>query len=167
MSLITDELLKCLWERAQAQSGDERASAKLWSYLWNKHFFAEREWVVSPETPQEGHGRRRVDMTIEYFGGDRQLAVLAFHEAKLNAGPQDVQDAERQAFDACMRYLGEHTELDFVYAFTSFGTEGKAWRCDRHGDYLTPLFGSDDLAGRAQYVELHSSEAGLRKVIRS
>ncbi|KAB8227556.1 uncharacterized protein BDW43DRAFT_323825 [Aspergillus alliaceus] len=160
MSLITDGVLMGLWEGAQAQSSDEWASAKLWSYLWNKHLFAEKEWVVSSETPPEGRGRRRVDITIEYFGGDSKLAVLAFHEAKaLNAGPQDVQDAEHQAFDACMRYLGEHPELQFVYAFTSFGTKGRAWRCAREDIYLSPLFGSDHLAERTEYVELHSSEA--------
>ncbi|GAB1190980.1 hypothetical protein APSETT444_000148 [Aspergillus pseudonomiae] len=161
MSLITDQLLKCLWELAQAQSSNEWASPKLRSHLWNKHLFAEKEWAVSLEPPQEGHGRRRVDITIEYFGRDSKLAVLAFHEAKALNGPQDVQDAEKQAFDTCMRYLGEHPELEFVYAFTSFGTKGRAWRCDREETFFTPLFGSLDLDVRSQYVELHSSEARL------
>jgi hypothetical protein len=49
-----------------------------------------------------------------------------------------------------MRYLGkeENKELSFVYAVTSFGTRGRAWRYERGADYLTPLFGSDDLAER-------------------
>ena len=162
MSLITDGILKKLWEKAQAQSSDEWASAKLWTHLWSKHLFSEKEWVVSPETPPEGSGRRRVDITIEYLGGDNKLAVLAFHEAKaLNAGPQDLEEAEHQAFDACMRYLGEHPDLQFVYAFTSFGTKGRAWQCTREDHYLSPLFGSEDLAERNQYIEVHSSEARL------
>jgi hypothetical protein len=103
-----------------------------------------------------------VDITIEYLGGDNKLAVLAFHEAKpLNAGPQDVEEAEHQAFDACMRYLGEHPDLQFVYAFTSFGTKGRAWQCTREDHYLSPLFGSEDLAECGQYIEVHSSEARL------
>lgn len=162
MSLITDELLMILWETAQALSSDERASAKLWTQLWNKHLFSEKKWVVSREPPLEGSGRRRVDITIEYMGGDKNLAVLAFHEAEaLNAGPQNVKEAENQALDACMRYLGEHSNLQFVYAFTSFGTKGRAWQCAREDHYLVPLFGSQDLAERGHYIEVHSSEAQL------
>ncbi|KAE8339459.1 hypothetical protein BDV24DRAFT_176109 [Aspergillus arachidicola] len=127
MSLITDGVLKCLWEGAQAQASNEWASAK-----------------------------------FEYYGGDSKLAVLAFHEANpLYAGPQDVQDAERQAFDTYMKYLGEHPGLQFVYSFTVFGTKDRAWRCTREDVYLSPLFGSDDLAERTQYVELHTSDAQL------
>ncbi|RAL04252.1 uncharacterized protein BO80DRAFT_259364 [Aspergillus ibericus CBS 121593] len=164
MSLITDEILLRLWEKAQAQPSNEWASAKLWSHLWVKHFFVDKSWVVSQETPPEGNGRRRVDITIEYMGSDKNLAVLAFHEAKaLSAGPQDVEDAERPAYDACMRYLGEHPDLQFVYAFTSFGTKGRAWRCRPEDDYLSPLFGSEDLAERDQYIEVHSSDASLIK----
>ncbi|KAM5455383.1 hypothetical protein McanCB49686_003860 [Microsporum canis] len=93
-----------------------------------------------------------------------QYCVLAFHEAKaMHAGPQDVQDAEHQAVEACMRYLGkqENSAVSFVYAVTSFGTKGRAWRYERGDDYLTPLFGSNDLAERGDYVELHSSDAAL------
>ncbi|KAM5485522.1 hypothetical protein McanMca71_006250 [Microsporum canis] len=109
-------------------------------------------------------GRRRVDVTIKYLGSDYSIAVLAFHEAKaMHAGPQDVQDAEHQAVEACMRYLGkqENSAVSFVYAVTSFGTKGRAWRYERGDDYLTPLFGSNDLAERGDYVELHSSDAAL------
>lgn len=162
MSLITDHLLKNLWDTVQAKPSEEWASVDLWGYLWYKHLFTEKEWLISSETPPEGSGRRRVDITIRYLGMGNKRAVLAFHEAKaLNAGPQRVQEAEAQAFDACMRYLGEHPEFKFVYAFTSFGSKGRAWRCSRIDDYLFPLFGSDELAERDQYVELHSSEAGL------
>lgn len=162
MSLIIDDVLMALWTRAQEQPSDEWASATLWTHLWNKHFFSEKDWVVSQETPPEGSGRRRVDITIEYLGSDYKLAVLAFHEAKaLDAGPQDVEEAEHQAFDACMRYLGEHSELNFVYAFTSFGTRGRAWSCGPSDDYLMPLFGSDQLAERSEYIEVHSPEARL------
>ncbi|KAE8416210.1 hypothetical protein BDV36DRAFT_297324 [Aspergillus pseudocaelatus] len=160
MSLITDGVLKILWERAQEQASDENGQIMVF-HLWNKHLFAEKEWVVSSETPPEGCGRRRVDITIEYFGRDSRLAVLAFHEVKLNAGLQEVQDAEVQAFDACMRSLGGHPELQFVYAFTSFGTKGRAWRCTRDDIHISPLFGSDDLAEGTQYIEVHSSEAQL------
>lgn len=162
MSLITDAILTKLLETAQARPSDEWASAKLWSHLWGKHLFSEKDWVVSQETPPEGSGRRRVDITIEYMGADRDLAVLAFHEAKpLNAGPQGIEEAEFQAFEACMRYLGQHPELRFVYAFTSFGTKGRAWQCFRESDYLDPLFGYEQLAERSQYIEVHCSEAPL------
>ncbi|GKZ24409.1 hypothetical protein AbraIFM66951_010499 [Aspergillus brasiliensis] len=164
MSLITDDVLMRLWERAQAQASDEWASAKLWNHLWSQHLFSGKEWVVSQETPPEAYGRRRVDITIEYMGSDRNLAVLAFHEAKaLDAGIQDLDEAENQAYDACMRYLGEHPELSGVYAFTSFGTKARAWQCSAEEDYLRPLFGSDTLSDRSQYVELHSSDAWLIK----
>lgn len=112
MSLITDNILKALWDEAQAKPSDEWASAQLWSHLWSKYFFAEKDWVVSPETPPEGSGRRRVDITIKYLGSDGNIAVLAFHEAKsLAARPSDTEDVEHQALNACMRYLGVNPEL--------------------------------------------------------
>jgi hypothetical protein len=73
MSLITDGILMELWEKAQAQSSDEWASAKLWAHLRGKHLFSEKNWVVSPESLPEESGRRRVDITIEYMGGDSKL----------------------------------------------------------------------------------------------
>ena len=82
MSLITDNVLMKLWEEAQRKSSDEWASVKLWTHLWGKYFFTEKDWVISQETPPEGSGRRRVDVTIEYLGRDGKFAVLTFHEAK-------------------------------------------------------------------------------------
>jgi hypothetical protein len=58
MSLSTDPTLLALWKDAQRQSSDEWASVAVWSQLWNKHIFWEKEWVVCPETPPEGKGRR-------------------------------------------------------------------------------------------------------------
>lgn len=162
MSLITDEILNTLWTEAQRNASNEWAAVAVWNQLWNKHIFWEKEWIITPESPSEGSGRRQVDVTIRYLGGDRKLAVLAFHKAKpLDAGPQDIQDAEHQAVEACIRYLGkaENTDLSFVYAVTSFGTKGRAWQYNRGMDYLTPLFGSNSLAECRDYIDLHSSEA--------
>ncbi|UDD64512.1 hypothetical protein AFCA_011748 [Aspergillus flavus] len=119
--------------------------------LWTKHIFWEKDWVVMSESPPEGSGRRRVDVTIK-------VAILAFHEAKAgNATPQDVEEAKYQAIEACMRYLGkpENAELEFMYAITSFGTKGRAWKYERGMDYLTALFGPESLAKRGDYIELH------------
>ncbi|KAB8270735.1 hypothetical protein BDV30DRAFT_241221 [Aspergillus minisclerotigenes] len=91
-----------------------------------------------------------------------RVAILAFHEAKAgNATPQDVEEAEYQAIETSLRYLGkpENAELEFVYAITSFGTKGRAWKYERGMDYLTALFGPESLAERGDYIELHSSEA--------
>ncbi|KOC09115.1 hypothetical protein AFLA70_341g001231 [Aspergillus flavus AF70] len=101
--------------------------------LWTKHIFWEKDWVVI-------------------------VAILAFHEAKAgNATPQDVEEAKYQAIEACMRYLGkpENAELEFMYAITSFGTKGRAWKYERGMDYLTALFGPESLAKRGDYIELH------------
>lgn len=87
-----------------------------------------------------------------------RVAILAFHEAKAgNATPQDVEEAKYQAIEACMRYLGkpENAELEFMYAITSFGTKGRAWKYERGMDYLTALFGPESLAKRGGYIELH------------
>lgn len=103
-----------------------------------------------------------MDITIRYLDGDSQLAVLAFHKAKsLDARPGDMDEVEHQAYDACVRYLGEHPSLERVYAFTSFGTKGRAWYYSTSDTYMQPMFGSQDLSDRDQYVELHSSEAQL------
>lgn len=37
--------------------------------LWTKHIFWEKDWVVMSESPPEGSGRRRVDVTIKYLAG--------------------------------------------------------------------------------------------------
>ncbi|KAM5443980.1 hypothetical protein MaudCBS49596_008048 [Microsporum audouinii] len=164
MSLITDEMLYALWSEAQQKPSSEWAAVAVWTHLWSKHIFWEKGWSVVSESPPESSGRRRVDVTIKYLGSDYSIAVLAFHEAKaMDAEPQDVQDAEHQAVEACMRYLGrqENSAVSFVYAVTSFGTKGRAWRYERGDDYLTPLFGSNDLAERGDYVKLHSSDAAL------
>lgn len=136
----------------------------VWVLLYSKHVFWEKKWVIALDSPPESKGRRRVDVTIKKLAGDNKFAVLAFHEAEaLDVSPQDLQDAEHQAVEACMRYLGKegNGELGFVYAVTSFGTKGRAWRYERGADYLTPVFGSDDLAARQDYVELHSTDAQL------
>lgn len=56
-------------------------------------------------------------------------------------------EAKYQAIEACMRYLGkpENAELEFMYAITSFGTKGRAWKYERGMDYLTALFGPESL----------------------
>jgi hypothetical protein len=82
MSLIADPTLLALWKDAQRQPSNEWASVAVWSQLWNKHVFWEKEWVICPETPPGGKGRRRVDLTIKRVGRDEALAVLTFHEAK-------------------------------------------------------------------------------------
>ncbi|PWY67609.1 hypothetical protein BO94DRAFT_306916 [Aspergillus sclerotioniger CBS 115572] len=158
MSLITDDLLLKLWEKAQEQSSDARASAKLWNHLWGKHFFSETNWVLSQKTVENGD-RQRVDITIERMGEDGNLTVVVFHEANaLEAVPKEVQKAEGRVYDACMRYLGENPGLQFAYAFTSSGSKGKAWRCVRGGDRLLLLF-----EDHSQYVEVHSQEGEIIK----
>nr|KMM70615.1 hypothetical protein CPAG_06926 [Coccidioides posadasii RMSCC 3488] len=153
MSLITDGVLMALWERAQERSSDEQASAKVWTHLWNTHFFLEeKDRVISQVAPPEN-----------LLGEGTKSVVLAFHEAEiLNAGPQDLEEAEIEACNTCMKYLGKHPELKFVNAFTSFGTKGRAWLCERTETYLT-LFGSGDPADRGQYIDIHSSEGYLTK----
>ncbi|KAK2868074.1 hypothetical protein FQN49_003179 [Arthroderma sp. PD_2] len=162
MSLITDEMLNALWLEAQRKPSDESAAMAVWSQLWNKHIFCEKEWIIAPESPPRGNEGRMVNITIKYLGENREIAVLAFHEAKaMDAGPQCIQDAEHQAVEACMRYLGkaENAGVSFVYAITSFGTKGRAWRYEAGNDYLTPLFGPKSLAADGDYIELHSSDA--------
>lgn len=71
--------------------------------LWTKHIFWEKDWVVMSESPPEGSGRRRVGITIKYLAGAHRVAILAFHEAEAgDATPQDVEEAEHQAIEACM-----------------------------------------------------------------
>ncbi|EAS34067.1 uncharacterized protein CIMG_05091 [Coccidioides immitis RS] len=164
MSLITDGVLMALWERAQERSSDEQASAKVWTHLWNTHFFLEeKDRVIFQVAPPEVCRRRLVDIIVELLGEGTRSVVLAFHEAEiLNAGPQDLEEAEIEASNTCMKYLGKHPELKFVYAFTSFGTKSRAWLCERTETYLT-LFGLGDPADRGQYIEIHSSEGYLIK----
>ncbi|KAJ6031973.1 hypothetical protein N7540_002705 [Penicillium herquei] len=163
MSLITDDLLQAVWEDAQRRPSDVSASADLWRHLWCKHLFAEKIFMVSMQPSVEENGRPRVNLTIKALvGPNRGLAILAFHKAETpSPGPRDVQELGNQASDACERYLTQNPELGIVYAFTSIGTKGRAWRFGRAEACLIPLFGSEDRADLGQYVELHSPEAEL------
>ncbi|RAK78946.1 uncharacterized protein BO72DRAFT_494786 [Aspergillus fijiensis CBS 313.89] len=134
MSLITDDLLLKLWELDQTQQPEERASAN--------------------------SGRRGVDITVENMREGISLAVLVFHKAEASdRSPRAVERAEARAYDACVRCLEAHPDREYVYAFTTFGTRGRAWRCGRGEDFLTALFGSQGLGEPDQYIEVHSPEA--------
>ncbi|RAH75678.1 uncharacterized protein BO66DRAFT_387512 [Aspergillus aculeatinus CBS 121060] len=160
MSLITDDLLLKLWELAQTQPSDERASAKLWTHQCSKHFFPEKDWVVSHgPRRQDSSGRRGVDFTVDYMREGNSLAVLVFHEAEASdRSPQTVEGAEARAYDACVRCLEAHPDWEYVYAFTKFGTRGRAWRCGRGEHLLTALFGSQGLGEPDQYIKVHYPE---------
>ena len=64
-----------------------------------------------------------------------------------------------------MRFLGaeENGILDFIYAVTSIGSKGRYWRYQKKENYMDPLFRSEVLIKRKNYVELHSSETRLIK----
>jgi hypothetical protein len=166
MSLVEDEYLLELWKEAQKPSSLESASVAFWNQLFSKYIFAEKEWVVAPETAlAETDSLRRVDLVIKYFGRE-SLEVLCFHELKrISASPADLEEVEYQAFKACIAYLAQHPKINTVYAITSFGTKARGWTCTKDSDYLEPLFGSEDLAKAQDYIEAHSSDAQmLRKV---
>jgi hypothetical protein len=166
MSLVMDDYLLELWKEAQKPTSLESASVAFWNHLWSKYIFAEKEWVVTPETaPAEIDKLRRVDLVIKYFG-NTSMEVLCFHELKrTNSSPSDLEEVEYQAFKACIAYLAQHTKINSVYAITSFGTKARGWTCTKDSDYLEPLFGSQDLAKAQDYIEAHSSDAQtLRKV---
>lgn len=113
-----------------------------------------------PESPSEGSGRRRVDLTLKYLGGKGNIAVLAFHEAKpLDADPVGVREAEEQARCAGIRYLGkpENAKLGFVYGVTTFGTKGGTWQYTRGDIFVEPLFGPQIPGERGDYIELHKA----------
>ncbi|KAL5344052.1 hypothetical protein BJX70DRAFT_393477 [Aspergillus crustosus] len=81
----------------------------------HKYIFTSKEWITAGETPPEGSGRRRVDLTIKYISANLNIAVLAFHEAEApDAGPQEVRIAEEQATDACGRYLSKFTTMKHI-----------------------------------------------------
>ncbi|ODM19654.1 hypothetical protein SI65_04639 [Aspergillus cristatus] len=126
-TLISDNVVRKLWLKAQRKNTDEWASVALWNYIYNKHLFPGTGWVVTPEYPPSS-GRRRVDITIRYITQQNTLATLAFPEAKDHAAsPGQITDAESQALDACTAYLSmEGNEgLNLVYAITSYGTKAE------------------------------------------
>jgi hypothetical protein len=82
MSLVEDGYLLKLWKEAQKPSSLKSASVAFWNQLFSKYIFAEKEWVVAPETvPAKTNSLRRVDLVIKYFGNE-SLKVLCFYKLK-------------------------------------------------------------------------------------
>lgn len=160
MSLVTDETLAELWERAQAAVESEWPSRTFWSHLLSKHIFARMNDVVAvEEPPSSGDPRRRIDIIVSYTNAERRLSVLCFVECKRpNATVYLTDEVEHQAFNACVSYLSEKN-LDFVYAMTTLGTRARLWTYFRGLDYLDPLFGSTDISAKKEYIEAHSTQA--------
>ena len=160
MSLVTDETLVALWERAQAAPESEWPSRTFWSHLLSKHIFSRKDDVIAvEEPPSSGDAKRRIDIIVSYTNAERRICVLCFVKCKRpNATVYLVDKVEHQAFNACVSYLSEN-DLTFVYAMTTLGTRARLWMYVRGHDYLDLLFGSKDILAKKEYIEAHSTQA--------
>jgi hypothetical protein len=95
MSLVEDGYLLELWKEAQKPSSLKSASVAFWNQLFSKYIFAEKEWVVAPETvPAKTNSLRRVDLVIKYFGNE-SLEVLCFYKLKrIIVSPTNLEKIE-------------------------------------------------------------------------
>lgn len=114
MSLIIDNTLIALWERAQAAPELEWSSRMFWSHLLYKHIFSRKDDVIAvEEPPSSADAKRRIDIIVSYTDGERRICVLCFVECKRpNAPVSLVDEVEHQAFNACVSYLSD-IKLDF------------------------------------------------------
>ena len=160
MSLITDPTLATLWREAQVATESEWPSRTFWLHLFTKHiFFRKSDIVAVEEPPSSTVAKRRIDIIVKYTNAEHQIFVLCFVECKRpNAPITLIDEVEHQAFNACASYLSDNN-LEFVYAMTTLGTRARLWKYFRGNDYLTPLFGSDNLSDKKEYVEAHSTQA--------
>ena len=165
MTLITTPTLTSLWMNAHIHfASDKRATAKLWFYLWNKHFFTAKEWVVSIEPPPPGKNEdRSVDIVIENYGKWGAMVLAVHSTGEVGDGwLQTVSETEERLLRSCKAYLEKNPEILYVFAFTSVGTMAKAWVCHRRYSFLAPLRGYDDPRQEDNgYVEVHSDQAWI------
>lgn len=114
--------------------------------------------VAAEEPPSSADPKRRVDLVVRVLGR-KGPSVLIFLEAKkANATMNDLDDVEGQVLDACATYLRTHN-LTHINAMTTVGTKARIWEYLEGSDYLTPIFGTEDLSELSEYVEAHSSDA--------
>ncbi|PLN85037.1 hypothetical protein BDW42DRAFT_18449 [Aspergillus taichungensis] len=94
-------------ERPQPLRLRQRCHGQTLSYLWDKHLFADKEWVVSVEPPPPGQNEdRSVDIAIENYGKWGAM-VLAVHSAgQVGDGwLQMVSETEDRLFRSCKVWL--------------------------------------------------------------
>ena len=154
-----------LCEKAQVQSSSEWnsewTSIRLWMKLWTKHLFTEEDWLVCQEMHPEGSGRRRVDITIEYVREKKNMRYLLFMKQRHRMRGPKIRKGRGTGIRCLYEVSRGAPRLEFVYAFTSFGTKIRAWRCGREDHYLTPYSAPRGWLNGAQYSEIHSSNAHL------
>ncbi|KAF2194754.1 hypothetical protein K469DRAFT_650693 [Zopfia rhizophila CBS 207.26] len=159
MSLITDPYLRTIYE--EAKSVYEHAPMSFWTYFFNAHF-PEKWFLYDREKPasEELDPARRVDAQLRYFeAGMKAIRVLCFHEAKKpNVPDSKMELVEGQAIEACATYC-HNTHFTHVYAFTTIGTEARAWKYWREPGRVECLTDSMGTGVREAYIDVDSQEA--------
>lgn len=86
MSLVTDETLVALWQRAQAAPESEWPSRTFWSHLLSEHIFSRKDDVIAvEEPPSSGDAKRRIDIIVSYTNAERRICVLCVQAPKCHS----------------------------------------------------------------------------------
>jgi hypothetical protein len=162
MSIVTSTNLQNLWGEAQREDAHENKAIAFWQHYFSKIAFPEEHWIVSTEVDPAVNSRRRVDLAIRFSDSRDELRVLCFFEGKKHsASPEEILESERQALDACRKYLDSHDQHN-IYAVTARGTRAKAWLYEKNDTSLSamdPQVDPRDSRTAVGYIEAHSSEA--------
>lgn len=98
MSIVTSNVLRLLYNRANADGALENHTMAFWMHWLTKHIFVEEDWVTTQEQPPSGAKRdvlRQMDAKFKYATNSR-LRIIALAEAKRKGGSMTAVEAQLQ-----------------------------------------------------------------------
>lgn len=164
MSIVNTLQLRRLYE--DAQYNPEWASTRLWEHLFRHYFFSEKEWVISSQQPptQDPSDLRRVDLVVENFSDAAGFTTVLFMEAKRASVKQsDVDEVEKQAYDAACAYCGTLPKPRPIWTMTCIGSTARVWIFDILSDYLLPYIpNTAGISEEKEYLDIRTHGRDLQ-----
>lgn len=164
MSIVNTPQLRSLYE--SAQYNPEWASTRLWEHLFRHYFFSEKEWVISSQQPptQDPSDLRRVDLVVEDFSDAAGFTTVLFMEAKRASVKQsDIDEVEKQAYDAACAYCGTLPEPRPIWTMTCIGGTARVWIFDISSDYLLPYIpNTAGISEEKEYLDIRTHGLDLQ-----
>lgn len=167
MSLLTDAIIRSLWDEAVAMPKEKHPSQTFWEYLLSNKYFTEAWFslplIWSPSTIEliagEFSMRQNLSINIVVPAPDgtsiSNITTRIFLVVESGPSDQPPKHVERLAIDACKAHL-KSTGLTFVYAMTTIGTSAMMWKYQHHEGFMPCL---EPLTYWDAYIEADSEQA--------